>query len=114
MPVPGAGAGPASRPARGDELREALLARVRQASAGESQDAEWEAAGDCRVPTDEELAGLAPDPLAGPPDGEDAWLAELPGPLLDEYIAATAGPAWRERWISCGPRCSWRCSPASQ
>ena len=103
MPVPGAGAGPASRPGQGDELREALLARVRQASAGESQDAEWEAelaaleaAGDCHVPTDEELAGLAPDPLAGPPDGEDAWLAELPGPLLDEYIAATAGPAGPE------------------
>ena len=103
MPVSGAGAGPASQPAPGDELRETLLARVRQVSVEECQDADWEAelaaleaAGECHVPTDEELAGLAPDPLAGPPDGEYAWLAELPGPLLDEYIAATAGPGGPE------------------
>jgi hypothetical protein len=51
-----------------------------------------EAAGECAVPTEDELAGLAPDPLAGPPDGEHGWLADLPGPLLDEYLAATAEP----------------------
>jgi hypothetical protein len=39
-----------------------------------------------------ERAALPPDLLAGPPDGKDAWLAQLPGPLLDEYIAATAEP----------------------
>jgi len=82
-------------------VREALLARVRTAAASEwaSQDAELadeiavlEAAGECAVPSEAELAGLAPDPLAGPPDGEHAWLADLPGPLLDEYLAATAEP----------------------
>jgi Domain of unknown function (DUF222) len=93
---------PASPPSPADGLREALLARVRTATASAlaSQDAEWdaeiaavEAAGDDEVPTEEELAGLAPDPLAGPPDGEYAWLADLPGPLLNEYLAATAEPA---------------------
>jgi hypothetical protein len=95
MPIPGAGAGPASRPARGDELREALLARLRPVEAGEwqAQVAALMAAGACRVPTEDELAGLPPDPLAGPPDGDDSWLVELPGELLDEYIAATAGPS---------------------
>src|SRR5215831_6146691 len=88
-----------------DGLREALQARVRfaEASALASQDVEFEAeiaaleaAGGCPVPSEEELAGLAPDPLAGPPDGEYAWLADLPGPLLDEYLAATAEPAGPE------------------
>jgi hypothetical protein len=79
-------------------LREALLARVRPAALAD-QDAEFdaeiaalEAADGCVPPTEAELAGLAPDPLAGPPDGEYAWLADLPGPLLDEYLQATAEP----------------------
>jgi hypothetical protein len=72
-------------------VREALLARARPAALADQDaglDAEFaalEAAGECVVPTE---AGLAPDPLAGPPDGEYGWLAELPGPLLDEYLAA--------------------------
>jgi hypothetical protein len=71
-----------------------LLARVRSAPDLDAEfDAEiaaLEAAGGGEVPTVAELAGLVPDPLAGPPDGEWAWLADLPGPLLDEYLAATA------------------------
>src|SRR5215469_1101508 len=94
-----------SPPSLADGLREALLARVRTATASEwaSQDAELaaeiaalEAAGECAVPSEEELDGLAPDPLADPPDGEYAWLADLPGPLLDEYLTATAEPAGPE------------------
>jgi hypothetical protein len=80
-------------------LREALLARVRPggwagADAGlDGQFAALAAAGADGVPTEAELAGLAPDLDAGPPDGEFAWLADLPGPLLDEYLAATTEPA---------------------
>ncbi len=106
MPTQAAAAREVSRPAlAGDDLREALLARVRSASAGEwaRQDAELdaevaalEAAGAHEVPSEAELAGLAPDPLAGPPDGTLGWLADLPGPLLDEYIAATTRPAGPE------------------
>ena len=100
MPVPAVGPAAAPRPApAGDGLREALLARVRL-GAWDVQDADWEAeiaaleaAGECEVPPDDELGGLEPDPLAGPPDGEHAWLADLPGALLDEYLAATAEPA---------------------
>src|SRR5215471_16025419 len=92
---------PASPPSPADGLREALLARVRTATAAEwaSQDAELtaeiaalDAAGECAVPSEDELDGLAPDPLSDPPDGECGWLADLPGPLLDEYVAATAEP----------------------
>ncbi len=36
------------------------------------------------APTDEELCGLAPDPDTDPPDGPDAWLADLAGPVRDE------------------------------
>jgi hypothetical protein len=82
-------------PSPDERLQEALLARVRSA-ADRDFDAEiaaLEAAGECEVPTPAELAGLAPDPLAGPPDGEWEWLADLPGPLRDEYLAATAEPA---------------------
>src|SRR5450432_92437 len=49
-------------------------------------------------PTDAELYGECPDPYAGPPDGPDAWLADLSGPeleaLADELTAAAelAGP----------------------
>jgi hypothetical protein len=78
-----------------------LLARARPAVAEPwaGQDGEWEAelaaleaAGACEVPTEAELAGLCPDLLAGPPEGEWAWLADLPGPLLEEYLEATAEP----------------------
>ena len=48
-------------------------------------------------PTDEELAGLCPDPFAGPPDGPDAWLADLSAPEVDAFLeaAAMAGTAAR-------------------
>ena len=104
-PSPAGPSSPASPSPSADGLREALQARVQfaEASAWASQDAQFEAeiaaleaAGGCPVPSEEELAGLAPDPLAGPPDGEYAWLADLPGPLLDEYLAATAEPAGPE------------------
>ena len=39
-------------------------------------------------PTDAELCGLWPDPFAGPPDGPDAWLADLAAPELDALLAA--------------------------
>ncbi len=35
-------------------------------------------------PTDAELLGVWPDPFAGPPDGDDAWLADLSDAELDE------------------------------
>ena len=78
---------PADPPSPADGLREALLARVRTATAVEwaSQDAELtaeipalDAAGGCAVPSEDELDGLAPDPLSDPPDGEYGWLADLP------------------------------------
>ena len=102
MPVRSAAARAAHRLAPADDgLREALLARVRSAaaSAWACQDAELdaeiaalEASGGCAVPAVAELAGLAPDPYTDPPEGTWGWLADLPGPLLDEYLAATAEP----------------------
>src|SRR5204863_9047767 len=47
-------------------------------------------------PSAAELCGLPPDPECGPPDGADAWLAELPAELLAEYLAATQAPPRRE------------------
>jgi hypothetical protein len=47
-------------------------------------------------PTDAELFGLWPDPFAGPPDGQDAWLADLSVPELEVVAAKWAaknGPA---------------------
>ena len=41
---------------------------------------------------EEELYELTADRCAGPPDGPDAWLADLPGPLLKEYLEAIAEP----------------------
>jgi hypothetical protein len=41
-------------------------------------------------PTDAELLGLGPDPLAGPPDGADAWLADLSAPDLEALAEAWA------------------------
>jgi len=99
MPALSAVARAAHRPAPAvDQLRAALLARVQPATASvwASQDAELEAemaaldAVDHVVPTVEELAGQAPDPYAGPPEGVWGWLADLPGPLLEEYLDATA------------------------
>jgi hypothetical protein len=101
MPVPAAVAGAVHRPApAGDRVREALLARVQSATAAvwAGQDAELEAemaaleAVDLVVPAEEEPAGLAPDLYAGPPEGAWGWLADLPGPLLEEYLDATAEP----------------------
>src|SRR5215831_20362812 len=89
------------------DLREELLARVwvPTARAASRQDAELaaelaalEAAGDWGPPADweppatEELCGPDPDPDCGPPDGIDAWLADLPSDLLAEYLAATEDP----------------------
>ena len=50
-------------------------------------------------PTEAELTGCCPDPLAGPPDGEDAWLADLSSVQLDELateLAAARPRAARE------------------
>jgi hypothetical protein len=44
------------------------------------------------APTDEELCGLAPDPDADPPDGPEAWLADLPGPVRDELLDTLRPP----------------------
>ena len=104
MPAPSVIARAAHRPAPAvDRLRDALLARVQLANASlwASQDAELEAematldAVDSVVPTVEELAGLAPDPYAGPPGGAWGWLADLPGPLLEEYLDATQDRRYR-------------------
>ena len=99
MPVPSSIAGAAHRSAPAvDRWREALLARVRPATAAvwAAQEAELEAemaaldAVEIVVPAVEELEGQAPDPYAGPPEGAWGWLADLPGPLLEEYLNATA------------------------
>ncbi|MDR3031888.1 MAG: hypothetical protein LBV78_02035, partial [Kitasatospora sp.] len=34
-----------------------------------------------------ELMDFRPDPDAGPPGGEHAWMGELPGPVLAEVLA---------------------------
>ena len=39
-------------------------------------------------PSDEELCGLVPDPDCGAPDGDDAWLADLPADQLHEIFDA--------------------------
>ena len=87
------------------DLREELLARVwgPTARAASRQDAELaaemdalEAAGGPTPPDDWELCGVVPDPRSGPPDGPDAWLADLPAELLFEYIAATEDPPCQE------------------
>jgi len=41
-------------------------------------------------PTEAELAGWCPDPDSGPPDGEDAWLADLTCGQLDDLAAELA------------------------
>ncbi len=44
----------------------------------------WEAV----PPLDEEPGGPVPDPYCGPPDGADAWAADVPADLPFEYLAA--------------------------
>ena len=84
------------------DLREELLARVwgptvRTASRRDTELAAemdaLEAARRLMPPDDWELDELVPGPRCGPPDGADAWLADLPAELLFEYLAATRGPA---------------------
>jgi len=90
------------------DLREELLARVwgptiRAASRQDELVAEMdalEAAGCLTPPDDWELCEPIPDPACGPPDGPDAWLADLPAELLDEYIAATEDPPCREAIVA--------------
>src|SRR5262245_13338357 len=59
-----------------------------------------EAEEDLTPPDDWELGELVPDPRCGPPDGADAWLADLPAELLDEYIAATEDPPCQEAIVA--------------
>jgi hypothetical protein len=76
--------------------------------------AAWEDA----PPPDEELTGPAPDPYCAPPDGADAWAADIPADLLFEYLATIepapvpevlpAGPMPRKRRAGCRVR-GWRC-----
>ena len=91
------------------ELREELLARVwgPTTRAAARQDAELaaemdelEAAGALTPPDDWELGELVPDPRCGPPDGADAWLADLPAELLFEYLAATEDPPCPEAIVA--------------
>jgi Domain of unknown function (DUF222) len=91
------------------DLREELLARVwgPTTRAVSRQDAEpaaemgaLEAAGALTPPDDWELCGLVADPRCGPPDGEDAWLADLPAELLFEYLAATEDPPCQEAIVA--------------
>jgi Domain of unknown function (DUF222) len=93
-----------SVPVSPEVLQAALLARARSAArswaGGEAAWAVEEAAPEAMAdraepPSEEELAWLA-DPWVGPPDGAEAWLADLPGPLQDEYFEAVAGPAGPE------------------
>ena len=109
MPAAGAMAKPPSPPDRTelpspldrDPVREALLRRVEPvAAAWAAQDAELDAeiaalaaAGALTAPAEDERPGPALDPDSAPADGLHAWLADLPGPLLDEYLAVTAGSA---------------------
>src|SRR5215831_2053992 len=91
------------------DLREELLARVWEptARAASRRDAELaaemdalEAARRLMPPDDWELDEPVPDPRCGPPDGADAWLADLPAELLFEYIAATTDPPCREAIVA--------------
>jgi len=59
-----------------------------------------DAAGALTPPDDWELCGLVADPWSGPPDGADAWLADLPAELLFEYLAATEDQPCREAIVA--------------
>jgi Domain of unknown function (DUF222) len=91
------------------DLREELLARVwgptvRAASRRDAElAAEMDALAAARrlTPSDDwELDELVPDPRCGPPDGADAWLANLPAELLFEYLAAAEDPPCREAIVA--------------
>jgi hypothetical protein len=90
------------------DLREELLARVwgptiRAASRQDAHLAEidaLEAAGDLTPPDEWEPYEPVRDPAYGPPDGLDAWLADLPAELLSEYIAATEDPPCPEAIVA--------------
>ena len=90
------------------DLREELVARVwgptiRAASRQDAVLAELEAleaAGALTPPDEWEPSELVPDPRCGPPDGPDAWLADLPAELLSEYIAATEDPPCQEAIVA--------------
>ena len=92
------------------DLREELLARVwgptiRAASRQDAHLAEidaLEAAGDLTPPDEWEPCEPVRDPAYGPPDGLDAWLADLPAELLSEYIAATEDPPCPEAIVAGG------------
>ena len=95
------------------ELREQLLARARAATdwaatdwAAQGQDDALESLADRELEAlgIDELWGLTPDPSCAPPDGEEAWLADLPGPLLAEYLAAIEEPPGPEP-IPAGKLC---------
>ncbi|HKA96727.1 MAG TPA: DUF222 domain-containing protein [Streptosporangiaceae bacterium] len=87
------------------DVREELLARVWAPTirAASRQDDELaaelealEAAGGLVPAGAGELCDLPPDLDCGPPDGADAWLADLPAELLAEYLAATQPSPCRE------------------
>src|SRR5215470_801692 len=59
-----------------------------------------DAAGALTPPDDWELSGLVADPWSGPPDGADAWLADLPAEPLFEYLAATQDQPCREAIVA--------------
>jgi hypothetical protein len=85
-------------------LRAGLEARVRVARAqvASSQDSELTADlaavghGGLVAPADADLDEFACDLDCGPPEGPEAWLAELPWPLLAEYFEAVREPAGPE------------------
>jgi hypothetical protein len=59
------------------------------------------------IPADEEIWGPPPNPYSDPPDGKDAWLADVPSDLLDEYLEAiatspVAGAPPAGRWLREG------------
>jgi hypothetical protein len=90
------------------DLREELLARVwvptiRAASRQDAHLAEidaLEAAGDLTPPDEWRPYEPVHDPANGPPDGLNAWLADLPAELLSEYIAATEDPPCQEAIVA--------------
>src|SRR5215813_1307903 len=66
------------------------------ARAGWDDLADWDAA----PPTDEELCGLPPDPYCDPPDGADAWAADVPADLLSQSLTATEPAPLPEPWLA--------------
>ena len=116
-----AGGEPGLSTAYAADLREELLARVSGPTvrAASRRDAELAAEMDALetarrlMPADDcDLDELVPDPRCGPPDGADAWLADLPAELLFEYIAATDDPPCRKAIMAgrLARRPGWRWS----